>query len=193
MTAQFAPKDAETLKTEILADTGLQYEGNEDVIDKLVARGLKDEDFKASLHADKSKHLEGKEALKQKLVKAGLDPETGEKVSKETNTNQGLDFRDIRALQDVPDEDVDEVMEYAKFKGMSIVEAKKSPVIQNLLKSRAEERTTAQATNTAVTRNGSKVSYTDNVLKKLEKQEDMSGDEMAEAAKSVVAAMKTRK
>jgi len=58
-----------------------------------------------------------------------------------------LELKDIRALQDVHDDDVDELIEYAKFKGVSVAEIKKLPVIQAHLKVKAEERTTAQATN----------------------------------------------
>ena len=60
-----------------------------------------------------------------------------------------LNLKDIRALQDVHDDDVDELVEYAKFKGISIAEVKKNPVIQAHLKVKAEERTTAEATNIA--------------------------------------------
>ena len=155
MSAEFAPKTEETLKNEIIEELGIEYEGNEETVDKLVARGLKDEEFKASLHADKKKHLESKEAYKQRMLKAGLDPETGEKLRSndagtedKTSKNDALPLKDIRALQDVPDEDVEDVMEWAKFKGISISEAKNTPHIKTLLKERAEERASAQVANT---------------------------------------------
>lgn len=64
-------------------------------------------------------------------------------------------LQDIRALADVHDEDVEEVVEYAKFKKISVAEAKKSPVIQNFLKEKNESRKVAEATNTGATRRGS--------------------------------------
>ena len=67
-----------------------------------------------------------------------------------------LELKDIRALQDVHDDDVDELIEYAKFKGVSVAEIKKLPVIQAHLKVKAEERTTAQATN--IGKSGSRTS-----------------------------------
>ena len=77
---QFSPKDENTLKTEITAELGIAYEGNEEMVDKLIARELKSEEFKASLHADKVKHLTRKDFYKQQLEKAGFDPQTGKKV-----------------------------------------------------------------------------------------------------------------
>jgi len=161
---EFAPKDAETLQAEVLEDLGLEeLEGNEEQVDKVVARRLKDEEFKASLHSDKNKHLEGKNAIAEKMRKAGLDPETGEKLQsndagteKETPKNEGMSLKDIRALQDVDDEDVDEVLDFAKYKGISVAEAKASPVMQTLLKTRTEERATANASSTGNSKKGSK-------------------------------------
>jgi len=72
------------------------------------------------------------------------------KETKEESTetkSETMSLKDIRALQDVHDEDVDELIEYAKFKGVSVAEVKKNPVIQAHLKVKAEERTTPQATN----------------------------------------------
>ena len=82
------------------------------------------------------------EALaKQLKIKPEEKPES-------PKTPEPMSLKDIRALQDVHDDDVDEVVEYAKFKGVSIAEAKKSPVIQAHLRTKEEERATAQATNT---------------------------------------------
>lgn len=59
-----------------------------------------------------------------------------------------LNLKDIRALQDVHDDDVDQITEYAKFKSISVAEAKKLPEMLALLRTKMEERETAQATNT---------------------------------------------
>lgn len=76
----FAPKGADTLRSEVLEDLGKPYEGNETEVDRLVARRLKDEEFKASLHVDKNKHLGKKQAYEEMLKQAGIDPETGKKI-----------------------------------------------------------------------------------------------------------------
>jgi len=168
----FAPKDAETLKSEITTELGIDYEGNEDLVDKMVNRELKSEQFKNSLHEDKVKHLKGKEDYKQRLVKAGFDPETGEKIETKASatttttapSNEGMSLKDIRALQDVNDEDVDEVIEYAKFKGVSIAEAKKTSVIQNILRDKEEVRKTANATNTSGSKRNAKDISADQIV-----------------------------
>ncbi len=157
----FAPKDAETLKTEILEETGLQYEGNEEVVDKLVARGIKDEAFKASLHGQKTKVQEREEATKERLKKAGFDPETGERISSndEKPAEDRLSTMDILALRDVEtEEDLKEIEDYAKFKGISRAEAKKSTYIQSVLKTNKEYRATAQAASTNTSKRTSKES-----------------------------------
>jgi hypothetical protein len=112
--------------------------------------------------------------LQRKLTKLNKELGIEEKpVKKETETpkNAGIDLKDIRALQDVPDEDVDEVIDYAKFKGISIAEAKKNPVMQTVLKTRAEERKTAEATNTSSTRRSSSKVSDEDLLDKLSKNE----------------------
>jgi hypothetical protein len=64
-------------------------------------------------------------------------------------------LQDIRALSDVKDEDVDDIVEYARFKNISISEAKKTTVMQTLLKDREEQRKIAAATATGNSRRGS--------------------------------------
>lgn len=188
---EFAPKDAETLKAEITADLGIEYEGNEGLVDKLVERGKRDEDFKASLHADKTKHLSDKESYKQILAKAGFNPETGEKLgTTDSPKNEGLSIKDAKAIQDIPEEDIEEVVDFAKYKGISIAEAKNNPVMKTLLKTKAEERATAEATQTNTQRRVSKSNAPDVLISKVHNQEDMSDDEMKLAAQAVVAGMK---
>lgn len=193
MTQQhFAPKDAETLKTEIISDMGIEYEGNEDMVDKIVARELKDEEFKASLHADKNKHLESKKTYEERMRKAGIDPETGEKIdSKESAKSPNMDLKDIRALQDVHDDDIEEVIEFSKYKKISVAEAKRHPAVQSLLKTRVEERASALAASTQVSRrnnaNSSKA-----ILDKVKNQEDMSDEEMQLAVQATLAELKKK-
>lgn len=188
--SEFKPKDAEVLKSEITADLGIEYEGNEEMVDKLVARGLKDEEFKASLHTDKAKHLESKRAKEELLRKAGLNPETGEKIEANgSKSSPDMSLKDIRALQDVHDDDVDDVIEWSKVKGISIAEAKRLPVIQALLKTRTEERATAAAANATTTRRSSSTNSSEALLSKLSKG-DLADDEVSLAAKAMVQSLK---
>lgn len=170
----FMPKSAETLKTEIIAELGIDYEGSEEMVDKLVSRELKGEQFKASLHQDKNKHLGRKEIYKQVLVEAGLlDPKTGElkKPKGEKKEPKGEDYslQDIRALQDVHDEDIEEIRDFAKYKGISISDAKKHPVVITLLADKQEKRKTAEASNTGGGRGGSQPPSYKKILEDAEK------------------------
>lgn len=60
-------------------------------------------------------------------------------------------------------EDVEDVLDYAKFKGISLAEALKSPVVKATLTQKEELRKTAQATSTGTSRRGS-ASITDSQL-----------------------------
>lgn len=67
-----------------------------------------------------------------------------------------MSFRDTVAIvkANVPEEDIDEVLDYAKFKGVSIVDALKSDTIKATLSLRAEQRNTASATHVGSARRG---------------------------------------
>lgn len=183
------PKSAETLKTEITTDLGIAYEDNPEMVDKLIARELKSEEFKASLHADKVKHLARKDFYKEKLVKAGLDPQTGEKVGAKApekgTSNNNMSLKDIRALSDVPEELVDEVVEYANFKKISIAEAKKTAVIKTTISDFIEAKKTAEATSVKTSRSKTVKPSGEELLKKL-KDESIPEEDMAEAARELI-------
>jgi len=193
---EFAPKDAETLKSEILEETGIDYEDNQEMVDKLVDRELKSEDFKASLHEQKEKRGEKAGNYQEMLKKAGLDPETGEKLvakatgdGETTPKNDNLSPKDFIAMRDLHEEDIDYLLDESKLRKKSISELKKDPYMQIILKTREEERATAEATNTKVTRSGNKG---ESLLSKVDKNEDMTQDQMTRAAKEVVEGMKKR-
>ena len=113
------------------------------------------------------------EALAKQLKK----PE--EKEAPKTSEKSEYSLQDIRALQDVHDDDVDEVVEFARFKGISITEAKKSLTVQNLLNAKKEERKTAEATNVGGSRKGSSKASAEEIHEKAmsgqvpESDEDM--------------------
>ena len=101
-------------------------------------------------------------------------------------TPEPMSLKDIRALQDVHDDDVDELVEYAKFKGVSVAEVKKNPVIQAHLKVKAEERTTAQATNIGKSSGRTSKITGQNLLEKAYETGETPTD--PEAIKALVAA-----
>lgn len=182
----FAPKGAETLRAEITAELEVDYEGNEEMIDKLVARGLKDEEFKASLHADKTK---AREKLKEARKNAGLDPETGEKLpvnqgEQKAEVSKKEQILEARALNSLHEDDIEEVVAIAEAKKVSLSEAIKSPYVKAFIQTRAEERKTAEAVTTKPTRSSVKSGETE-LLKKAENNQ-LDPSEMKEAAKAMI-------
>lgn len=186
---EFAPKGEEQIKTEILEATGMDYEENKEVVDTMVARELEGENKKKSFHDDKVKHKESKDKANKYLEEAGFDPETGKKKEakdpKESPKGDNLDILDIRALNDVHDEDIEEVRNQAKIKGVSVVEIKKDPYMQSYLTSRTEERETAAAANTGSGQGGNKEEITgDAAIDKINTSKDPSDQEFEAAAKA---------
>jgi hypothetical protein len=135
-----------------------------------------------ALKQEKEKLAEQNKQLFERAKKAELALKTKPAEKEEapkTESKSEYSLQDIRALSDVHDEDVQEVVDFAKFKGISITEAKKNPTVQTILKQKTEERTTAEATNTAVSRKGASKVSSEDLLDKFnqgdvpEKEEDL--------------------
>ena len=86
----------------------------------------------------------------EKAEKKAKEPEVRQVSRKEND----LSTMDIIALSkaNLEQEDVAEVLEYAKFKGISVQEAIKSSVVKATILERNEMRNTALATNTGASR-----------------------------------------
>ena len=170
---------------------------------------LSNEDKEAATETKRQELLEQETlSLKEKADKAAkaeelaknykIRAEKAEALAKKstekiTSKNEQMSLKDIRALQDVPDEDIDEVVDFAKFKGVSIAEAKNNPVIQTLLKTKAEERATAQAANVKKSQRGASGVSEDDLISKVNKMEEMSDEEMEQAAKAIIARKKAKR
>ncbi len=92
--------------------------------------------------------------------------EKGKKTQPAPEAKKGdLSSKDLIAIMNakVPEDDIDEVVDYAKFKGISVGEALKSSTIKATLSERAEQRNTAAATNTGTVRRGN-AKVSDDVL-----------------------------
>lgn len=76
--------------------------------------------------------------------------ETTKKEVEETKEDSNLSVKDgiVLAKADIHEEDMDEVIDYAKSKSISISEALQSNMIKSYLSTQKEERTSAQATST---------------------------------------------
>ncbi len=74
--------------------------------------------------------------------------------TKPNGDDKQLSTKDFYALTNakVPEDDVDEVVEVAKFKNITVAEALKLPMVKAILADKAEVRKTASATQTRQTR-----------------------------------------
>lgn len=117
---------------------------------------------------EESNATETVEEMKVRLAKAEelaqnykVRAEKAERKAKETPKNASeatknteLNSRDLYALVEakVSQDDIDEVVEYAKLKKISVSEALKTSVVKAILSDNEEKRKTAQVTNTGASR-----------------------------------------
>lgn len=132
-----------------------------------------------SQYVETDESSEDLEELKSRLAKAEelvnnykIRAEKAEKRTEKTEVSKvapkkqsDLSAIDIIAISkaNIEAEDVEDVLDYAKFKGISLAEALKSPVVKATLTQKEELRKTAQATSTGTSRRGS-ASITDSQL-----------------------------
>lgn len=88
-------------------------------------------------------------------------------TEKETPKNE-FSVKDYKALSEIHEDDIDEVIEYAKFKGISVAETVKSQIIQALLKEKEEKRKSAAAANTLPARRSSQTITEEALLEQVE-------------------------
>lgn len=161
MIKQKGEQDALTLAKEALEKTDKEkfpklYKTREDLVNALeLAQNQK-------IRAEKAEK-------KAKVIKPQEKDTPKEPTEKETPKISNLSLEDIRALNDVHDEDVKDVQEWAKFKGVSLAEAKKDPHIVSLLKEKSEARQIAEATNTGKGRHGTSKATGKELLRNFEK------------------------
>ena len=115
----------------------------------------------------KIKELEDLIARKKKESK-----KPAEKKMQEASSSE-LSQKELYTLMrsNVHEDDVDEVVEYAKLKNIGVDEALKSSVIKAILKDKEETRKTAEVSNTGNTRKGSTSKDTDTLVGKAMKGE----------------------
>lgn len=106
-----------------------------------------------------------KEQLEKKF---GFKPKAKPIVQVE---QQNPSIKDYVAFKNanIHEDDVDDVLEYAKFKKISVGDALKSSIMRASLKEKEELRNTAQATNTGKTRTGKTSASGDSLLEKASK------------------------
>lgn len=154
------PKE-EDVRNEIITEFGFDETVDGEKIDKLVAKQMESKKMLSKTIAQKIKHRTEAEELRKKSASVTTDD------SKKNDT--GLSIKDWKALQDVHDDDVEEIVEYAKFKKISVADAKKSGVIQTLLKDKEEQRKVASASNTGTARRSSVKISDEEIVNQMEK------------------------
>lgn len=145
----------------------------------------KHEDYQGKLNAtNRFLKKEGYEFKDGKWVK----PQAASKKDAESKTADSMSTKDTLALAraNVDDEDIEDVVEYAQFKKISISEALKSPILKATLSDKSEKRNTADATNTGRNRTGSKKASAENMLEKANKTGELpeSSEDMQKLAEA---------
>lgn len=106
------------------------------------------------------------EFLKQKAINKRISEKLNKPEVKETKVDSStVSQKDLYALgqANVHIDDFDDVVEYAKFKKISVQEALKLDVIKTTLANKSEFRKTAEVSNTGASRRGA-VKISDDVL-----------------------------
>lgn len=138
------------------------------------------------------------EQLKKLVENYKIRAEKAERKLKQLKKNLSptpqVDVKDIAALvkANVPEEDYDDIFDYARLKNISVSEALKSPVIQALLRERQEQRETAKATAVSNKPAGPVTPSGEQLLARAKKTGEIPEDEAA-LQKLVEARLKTRK
>ena len=116
----------------------------------------------------RAKKAEGFTLKDNQWVKEPKPEPKPEPVVQTAPEEQGITPRDTIAIMkaNVHEDDIGEVMEYAKFKGISIAEAIKAPILKATLAEKTEQRQTAQATTTGRTRSGAVQKSGDSLVEK---------------------------
>lgn len=106
----------------------------------------------------RTKKAEGFEFKDGKWVKPEANGEQKPTVDTSKNSDKdGLTQADLITVikNDIPEEDLPEVLGFAKYKGITVAEALKSPIIKAMLAENSEARNVAEGSNTQGGRRGS--------------------------------------
>jgi hypothetical protein len=165
---------------QVIADTSEQQEGDIIVLDDI--EDNTDEVSKAQEYArnQKIRAERAEKELKELKNKLGSTKETASTPSKNT---EAFSQTDLIALikADIPEDDISEVSDYAKLKGISLSEALKTSVVKTILAERKEERNTAQATSTGGARRGATKPDGNSLLANAQRGKMPEGDDDLDA------------
>jgi hypothetical protein len=133
-------------------------------------------------------------AIKAEKERLAQENRKQKKEDKKEEAPLGYSLQDIRSLQGVHDQDVDEVTDFAKYKGISISEAVKHPIMATILREKEEQRKTALVTNTGPAKRGSSMQTDEQlVANMLQGRLPESDDEIRRLAEARMAMKKAKK
>ncbi len=140
----------EEVRAAIVTEFGFDETADAEKIDKLVAKEMEHAKKLSSAIGQKIKHRTEAETLKKSAKPAEDKPPTPPAPKGD------LSSKDMFALIEakVPQTDVDDIVEYAKFKNISVAEALNSDVVKTMLSTKAEQRSSAEAANVGTSKRG---------------------------------------
>jgi hypothetical protein len=106
---------------------------------------------------DKDKVIETLKAQKEHWKKKATEkPEPKATPKEQPKAETGLSQTDLFALvkNNVHEDDITDIQDYARMKGLAVKDALKSDFVQSLLRDKEEKRQTAKATNVKPNRSG---------------------------------------
>lgn len=140
----------------------------EDVVEEDDSTEEDDVDLQEENERLKKELADRDEKLKKDRIKARKANKP--KETEPSKTEDSITYKDslLLAKADIHIDDVDEVIDYARYRGINIGTALKSNTIQAILKDRIEERNTANATSTKGGARGSSKVTSDTLINKAE-------------------------
>ena len=117
------------------------------------------EELRQKLENEQNARAKAEEiARNQKIRAEKAEGKVKTEVAPQQTVNQGdISQKDLYAMSqaNVSIEDFDEVVEYAKFKNLSVIDALKSTALKAILSEKTEQRNTARATSTGSSKRAS--------------------------------------
>lgn len=120
----------------------------------------------------------------ERELKALKKPVQAETETPKNELSRKEQILEARALNSLHEDDIDEVVAIAEAKKISLSEAVKSPYVKAFIKTREEERKTAEATSTAASKKSNRSSGDTLIKKALDNK--LEPDEMKDAANDLV-------
>ena len=114
----------------------------------------------------KAEALKNKELADNQKIRAEKAEAKSKEKKAEAKQESDITVKDAMILMKhgVETEDIDDVVEYAKFKKMSISEALGSSTVKGIIAEKKEQRASASATNTGTAKRGASKTTDDSLL-----------------------------